>query len=155
LPYWLYLHDVLDRWTITGRPVEVRVSSSDAGTGQRRSTAESIEQMLWGQSSRSWARSLYGLDETGVRLRSSYWGVPAGTSADPVARSAPPQPRLAIESPAAGADTTATDSTADAQAQPEELPSRWVLYGRGLVREVPWYPLAIRPIGPARPPGPP
>lgn len=77
LPYWMYLHDTLGRWTVTGRWVQVAPSSA---TSDRTSSVSSnrIEDMLWRGDASAYIRSLYSLTPGGTALANGYWGVPAG-----------------------------------------------------------------------------
>lgn len=124
-PYWLYLHDVLDRWTITGRHVEVPAIASEDRTGPPGGAggAVSIERMLWQGDDEDYARTLYGLHPSGTRMASSYWGVwpesvAAPVSADSVSRT--------VATPAPPGDT-------------EPRPHRVGLYVRSLGIVVPGF----------------
>lgn len=83
-PYWVYIHDATGRWSLTGRGVAPaqaaaqRVRESGQGTG----AAGTIERMLWADD-RSYERYLYGLDPSGLRMQSAYWGVAPDTAAAP------------------------------------------------------------------------
>ncbi len=76
-PYFLYLHDALGRWALTGRGVAVgihavaRTATEGATTGER-----TIEQMLWEGEDHPYARQLYRLDPSDTRMANAYWGVP-------------------------------------------------------------------------------
>jgi hypothetical protein len=74
-PYWSYLHSTTGEWALTGRGIRpganaARMVSSD-DRGQSTST---IENMLWADDD-AYVKRLYGLDQTGLRLKSDYWGV--------------------------------------------------------------------------------
>ncbi|MGK7312479.1 MAG: hypothetical protein ACN0LA_09590, partial [Candidatus Longimicrobiales bacterium M2_2A_002] len=74
-PYWLYIHDVSGEWSLTGRGVALpTVVAGPEGTPARPGAARVIERMLW-EDDEAYRDRLYGLDATGLRLRSSYWGV--------------------------------------------------------------------------------
>ena len=74
-PYWLYIHDVSGDWSLTGRGVGLpTVTAGPEGTPSRPGAARVIERMLW-EDDEAYRDRLYGLDASGLRLRSSYWGV--------------------------------------------------------------------------------
>lgn len=120
-PYWLYLHDTLDRWAISGRVVQLpTLRSSSPSQGQR--AASTIEVMLWENDQRSYMLRLYGLDASATRLSSSYWGVPrerAVTAVTP--RSA--APGGAASAAADTADGAPTAALRAAQEQPAARPA--------------------------------
>ena len=84
-PYWLYIHDVSGHWSLTGRGVSLPAVAAGSGGTERSGAARVIERMLW-QDDAAYQERLYGLDPTGLRLRSDYWGVqpaaPAGPATD-------------------------------------------------------------------------
>jgi 4-amino-4-deoxy-L-arabinose transferase-like glycosyltransferase len=147
-PYWIYLHDVLGRWAVTGRGIVVtrmetqqppRPGSARAG-GEEAGPTEAIEQMLWRGDATRYVQRLYALDATGLRLASDYWGVQqsAAASAQPTA----PAPPAAPVDPAA-----APARTAEAAPAGEAPASRFRLYGRALSWILPWYTLPLLLIG--------
>ena len=73
-PYWLYLHDALGRWAITGRWVQV-VPSVTSSARDTRTSSNRIESMLWRGEDEAYIRRLYALDATGTRLANGYWGM--------------------------------------------------------------------------------
>jgi hypothetical protein len=83
-PYWVYLHDVTGEWGLTGRGINpaANVAKMVSG-GQRGGATSTIEDMLWFDDD-AYVQRLYGLDESGLRLGSDYWGVyPEEVSAAP------------------------------------------------------------------------
>ncbi|MFW6079923.1 MAG: ArnT family glycosyltransferase, partial [Gemmatimonadota bacterium] len=75
-PYWVYLHDTLGRWALTGRAVSVsRVADTGSGGGDATERLGLIERMLW-QDDDDYVETLYALDATGTRLANGYWGLP-------------------------------------------------------------------------------
>lgn len=106
-PYWLYINQVTDQWALTGRGVHpvATVVGAAAGEAHARSSSNVIERMLWADD-QAYERYLYGLDPSGVRLRSDYWGVqPASTIPTedvPEEASAPPLPTGAADIPRDG-----------------------------------------------------
>jgi hypothetical protein len=170
-PYWLYLHDTMGRWALTGRAVELpamrtesaNATAGDAARARTGGAASAIERMLWQDDNRPYVRALYGLDESGTRLRSTYWGIPKATpeqSAMPAAALTPSAPDpVAAFTPSAQESTavltpSATESAAAAtpsagesapaatpaagSAQPER-PGRGALYVRSLLAISPWF----------------
>ncbi|HSK19340.1 MAG TPA: glycosyltransferase family 39 protein [Longimicrobiales bacterium] len=140
-PYWLYLHDAMGRWTITGRGVEVVVPrrATDAATAAESpppgSAATGIERMLWEEGQRSYMYSLYALDASATHLASSYWGIPDEDAAATQARNAAVEPTA----PRAGSPAPVADAASPAAAQNDTLPGRWTLYVRALTTAIPWY----------------
>lgn len=135
-PYWIYLHDVLDRWTLTGRAIELSAPAARGGSAPAAApsgAAATIEHMLWGGDEKPYVQVLYGLHPSGTRLASTYWGVPDRTAAAPGAagaRVAPvPPPEVQPAGPA---------SLPEPPLQPRRA-SRLELYLRALGRVVPWY----------------
>lgn len=77
-PYWSYIHGVTGEWHLTGRGVSPGSNAVRVITGAGRSGAPAtIEGMLW-RDDDTYIQRLYGLDETGLRLGSDYWGVYPG-----------------------------------------------------------------------------
>jgi 4-amino-4-deoxy-L-arabinose transferase-like glycosyltransferase len=166
-PYWLYLHDTMGRWALTGRAVELpamRTESANATAGEAArartgGAASAIERMLWQDDNRPYVRALYGLDESGTRLRSTYWGIPKETadeSALPAAALTPSTPDSAAAltpsaAESAAAATSAQESAAPATsavaaAQPER-PGRGRLYVRSLLAISPWFMWLLAVVG--------
>ena len=74
-PYWAYLHEVTGEWGLTGRGIHPAANVATMVSGvERGGSSSTIEDMLWTDDD-SYVRRLYGLDESGLRLRSDYWGV--------------------------------------------------------------------------------
>jgi 4-amino-4-deoxy-L-arabinose transferase-like glycosyltransferase len=156
-PYWLYLHDTLGRWTITGRGVAapgvlagVRSNSPVSGGS---GPAATIERMLWAGDATDYLQRLYSLDPSGTRLASDYWGVPA-RPVTLVAVPAADQMRDAQRYPSNELDTarrverrsvTGPEGSAAIHRQApgtgaiQPAPPRPVLYGRALAQIVPWF----------------
>jgi hypothetical protein len=128
-PYWIYLHDALGRWTITGRDVPIasapaHIASSSAGAGPR-----PVDDMLWGDDG-EYARTLYALAPNGRHLADPYWGIqPQSAVSDALARTTP-----LVDAHDAGA----TSSAEPGRAVPAS-PGRIALYSRALGRIVPVY----------------
>ncbi|MBI4541228.1 MAG: glycosyltransferase family 39 protein [Gemmatimonadetes bacterium] len=132
LPYWLYLHDALGRWTLTGRGVRVELPAG-AGTQGRQPGDPSviIERMLWGDDETPYLRNLYSLAPSGTRLLSPYWGV------------APADDAQVERKPEGGGRAEGAPGTAGLQGGGviEGRPAlrRLVFYGRALGIGVPWF----------------
>lgn len=93
IPYWSYIHDVSGQWSITGRGVALPAVSTGAGAA-RSDAARTVERMLW-EDDEAYRERLYGLDATGLRLRSSYWGVPQQAPGGTTGTTTNPGPRQA------------------------------------------------------------
>lgn len=97
MPYWSYLHDVTGRWTLTGRGIAPAEAAAQVASGSERGgPAGTIERMLW-HNDRAYERILYGLDPSGLRMQSEYWGLypdplppHAAPAAAPVSEADPP-----------------------------------------------------------------
>ncbi len=91
-PYWSYLHQVTGEWTLTGRGISPGENALNlvAGEGQGRSSSR-IEGMLW-TGDDAYIRFLYGLDPSGTRLRSDYWGVYPESTGSPEVTGSPEDP---------------------------------------------------------------
>lgn len=155
-PYWLYLHDAMGRWTITGRGVEVVVprTATESATGAESppsgGAATGIERMLWEEGQRSYMYSLYALDDSATRLASSYWGIPdedavaeshsaAAESAAPMAQGAAPPTVPQSPAPMTQRPAPVSAPASPAAAPNDALPGRWTLYVRALATAIPWY----------------
>jgi hypothetical protein len=170
-PYWFYLHDTFGRWALSGRMVELPAARAPATatggddvdtqptTPRAGAAATGIERMLWQNDNKPYVRFLYGLDESGTRLVSTYWGIPADPVRIAPAGSAPtrlpgesPEPALRAAreagAPAASPEPgTAADATQDQSAGTARTPGRWALYARSLGTVVPWFAWPLMIIG--------
>jgi len=124
-PYWIYLHDALGRWTLTGREVAAAPALRDAAAGST-SGSRVIDDMLWDRGGATYIETLYALDASGTRLANGYWGVP-DTS------------RARIVLPPSAAPAPATPQRATGPAPAPAPPSRVSLYVQSLGRIVPLY----------------
>ncbi|HUF12919.1 MAG TPA: glycosyltransferase family 39 protein [Longimicrobiales bacterium] len=117
-PYWIYLHDQLGRWAISGRGVQV-VAPAPADGGPRGGAPSSgIERMLW-QDDESYIWALYSLDASGTALASTYWGIP-DADAPPTAEPEPDGLSGQEPEPASGAsDDVVTVDARDAASSNE------------------------------------
>lgn len=115
-PYWLYLHETTGRWTLTGRGVAPAAAAAQlAGAPVRSGAARTIERMLWSDDT-AYERRLYGLDASGLRLRSGYWGVyPDAPPAPDETTPAQPEPPAGgpAPGPAPGPEEVAASPSAD------------------------------------------
>jgi hypothetical protein len=143
-PYWVYLHGTLDRWTLTGRWVEV----APALAAPPRAASEGgnrVEDMLWGGDDSEYVRALYSLDASGTRLANGYWGVPDPATAAPPAPPTPAAPAPAAtpaeESPTVVLERTESETAAAGRpAQTGAAASSWLWrYAAALGIVVPWY----------------
>lgn len=120
-PYWGYLHSVTGEWSLTGRGINAAANAAKVVAGARRGgSSATIEGMLWADDE-AYVQRLYGLDDSGRRLRSDYWGVyPPSTE---------PPPASEGERPPSGE----TPRGATAQAAPARaIPSLPLLYVRAM-----------------------
>lgn len=154
-PYSLYLHDVTGHWALTGRGISTR-SVVSAVAPERTGAASTIERMLW-QDDRSYEERLYGLDASGLRLRSEYWGVQPPPPTGPAAATEPGVTPGETGGETRGATTPggpgpAASSTAPPSTAP---PSTAGLYLRALGQILPLllWPFVILGAFRSRPPG--
>lgn len=172
-PYWLYIHDVSGQWSVTGRGVGLPTVST-AARPARSSAARTIERMLW-EDDEAYRDRLYGLDDTGLRLRSDYWGVAERQQAAPStargqsgadgagagtpgAETAGERPSVEADAsgatPGAGTGPDAPTRTGQAAARPDDAPSPLILYVRSMGRILPlllWLFVVLGAIGPRAP----
>jgi hypothetical protein len=123
VPYWLFLHDALGRWTLTGRDVAAVPAIQSAATAPA-GGSRVIDDMLWDGDAAEYTRTLYSLDASGTRLANGYWGIPVAT---PVT---PPPLQAAPASPVA-------DTAAARQETPSSSLRLPLLYVRALGRVAP------------------
>jgi 4-amino-4-deoxy-L-arabinose transferase-like glycosyltransferase len=132
-PYLGYLHGALGRWALSGR---VQAASS-LGAGapsaveSARSGGRVLEDFVWQGEPDAFLRGLYGLDASGTRMASQYWGVH---------REPPPPPseKPPSEPAATGSATAAPDSGA-----PPVRRGALGVWWRGVTAVVPWWFLAV------------
>lgn len=149
-PYWIYLHDTLGRWTLSGRHVQLAATSrASQGGGARGTTAtERIERMLWQSDDEEYARSLYGLHPSGTRLASGYWGIwpdspDLGATTSPVPEEPGDPARGDSDGPTpwdpVPGEPVPDDAASDAgpPSGPDRVPTRLWLYFRALGVVVP------------------
>lgn len=138
-PYWLYLHDSLGRWTITGRGVQVTprvvVPTRTAGARPNR-----IETMLWEGDASSYIQRLYALDSSGTALAARYWGVQPDDGAPDDGASDDGAPGPAAAGVADTVGSAADTAEAGARGPSDASASPWLLrYARALGVAFPWY----------------
>lgn len=134
-PYWIYLHDALGRWTLTGRGVQVTAPRSTSAAGDNEGApAGRIERMLWEDGQRAYMYSLYSLDPSGTRLASAYWGIPQSPQMPNVSAAA----RTAY-APVVLPEPAISDTVPPAGNASAPRPGRWSLYARALAVVAPWY----------------
>jgi 4-amino-4-deoxy-L-arabinose transferase-like glycosyltransferase len=99
-PYLVYLHSALGRWALSGR-VQAAATAGAATTSlveNARSGGKALEAFVWQGRPEAFVQAMYGLDATGSRMASQYWGVrPGPASSAEMARPAPAAP-ASIES---------------------------------------------------------
>lgn len=133
-PYWLYLHDVTGDWSLTGRGVTAASAASAATPGGRTGAARTIERMLW-QDDPAYQQRLYGLDGTGLRLASTYWGV----YQEPLAEDVRQETEDRAANPADTAPSAVVEPPPARSARPAQppTPSTLALYFRSMGRILP------------------
>jgi 4-amino-4-deoxy-L-arabinose transferase-like glycosyltransferase len=127
-PYLVYLHRELGRWALSGRVQAAAVGAAEAPSAVEgaRSGGQVLSAFVWQGESDAFLRALYGLDPSGTRMASQYWGVQRGSAPAPAEAPAPP----------AAADTARPVSAA---------PRRGVLrvWWDGVTAVVPWWLLLL------------
>ena len=77
-PYLLYLHRALGRWALSGR-VQAAAGAApaepQAELARARAGGDVLTAFTWQGEGEAFYRALYGLDATGSRMLSQYWGV--------------------------------------------------------------------------------
>lgn len=129
-PYWFHVHEVTGRWALTGRGVAAPAAAVEGltgGGGGRVGPAAVIESMLWSDG-KAYERYLYGLDRSGLRLQSDYWGVYPEPEPRPHDAQAA---RAAAPASAPAADPPPGSAAGAAEAAPER-PPLLRLYARSL-----------------------
>ncbi|HEX6939665.1 MAG TPA: hypothetical protein VF158_09650, partial [Longimicrobiales bacterium] len=156
-PYWVYLHDALGRWALTGRHLPAAIAPrAERSADVRGADAKArIERMLWQSDDEGYARSLYGLHPSGTRMASTYWGVwpempdseattspmPPEVAAPPapgsVAGAAHPEPGAAVREASAPPGAGGPAPQPDAMGARDPAPPRPWLFARALGIVVP------------------
>jgi 4-amino-4-deoxy-L-arabinose transferase-like glycosyltransferase len=88
-PYLLYLHRSLGRWAVSGRVQAAAApgaGDSPSAVAGARSGGQVLSAFVWQGKPDAFLRALYGLDPSGTRMASQYWGVRRDT--------APPSPSV-------------------------------------------------------------
>jgi hypothetical protein len=130
-PYLLYLHGTLGRWAVSGRVQAVGGGGGGAATAvaNARSGGQVLDEFVWqGQPDAFW-RALNGLDASGRRMASQYWGVQRA-AAVPV-----PAPVDTGAVPSGGETGRATPGAASAPERRGPL----AVWRAGLAAVVPWW----------------
>jgi 4-amino-4-deoxy-L-arabinose transferase-like glycosyltransferase len=128
-PYLLYLHGTLGRWVVSGRvqaASEVGEEAPSAVQGARRG-GQVLEEFVWQGRPDAFLQALYGLDPSGTRMASQYWGVHR-EAAPPAAAPAPPS---------GPADSAAAAAAPAARAAPRRGAAD--VWRHGLAAVVPWW----------------
>ena len=135
-PYLAYLHGALGRWALSGR-----VQAAAAGGGGTPSAVESarsggrvLEGFVWQGEPDAFLRSLYGLDPSGTRMASQYWGVARG-AAPTVATAVSPGSPSSVEAAAPQSEIVPAPDTAPTAARRSALTVWW----QGVGAVVPWW----------------
>jgi 4-amino-4-deoxy-L-arabinose transferase-like glycosyltransferase len=89
-PYLGYLHAALGRWALSGRVQAASAAGRDAPSAleSARTGGNVLAGFVWQGEPDAFLRALYGLDPSGTRMASQYWGVDGRAEAG--AAAAPP-----------------------------------------------------------------
>jgi 4-amino-4-deoxy-L-arabinose transferase-like glycosyltransferase len=145
-PYLGYLRWALGRWAVSGRVQAASSAGAQApsAVASARSGGEVLEAFVWQGQPDAFVRAMYGLDASGTRMASQYWGVErrhAGsadsapvTAADDAAVTVPPPP-----------------ASRPSPRPPPDAPQRGVaaVWWEGVAAVVPWWLGAVALIGAA------
>ena len=77
-PYLVYLHRELGRWAVSGRvqaAAATGAGESPSAVAGARSGGQVLSAFVWQGKPDAFLRALYGLDASGTRMASQYWGV--------------------------------------------------------------------------------
>jgi 4-amino-4-deoxy-L-arabinose transferase-like glycosyltransferase len=133
-PYLLYLHTTLGRWAVSGRVQAASQAGEDAPTAVQgaRSGGQALDAFVWQGRPDAFLQALYGLDPSGTRMASQYWGV---------------HREAAPERPAARSGSV--DSVRAAPLPAASPPRRGAaeVWHRGLAAVVPWWLAALALVG--------
>jgi 4-amino-4-deoxy-L-arabinose transferase-like glycosyltransferase len=136
-PYLGYLHSALGRWAVSGRVQ----AASHAGAAtpsiveSARSGGSTLDAFVWQGRPEAFVQAMYGLDPTGTRMVSQYWGIRAA----PV----PPAPGASTAAPVAAAP-----ATADSSARPApSARSAGRVWWQGITAVVPWWLVTLALVG--------
>ena len=128
-PYLCYLHSALGRWGVSGRVQAVSTAGGAtlSAVENARSGGKTLEAFVWQGRPEAFVQAMYGLDPTGTRMASQYWGV----------RPEPPAPAAApVAAPAAA--VTAPRAESAAVASPARR-SPLLVWWQGITTVVPWW----------------
>ncbi len=142
-PYLGYLHRMLGRWALSGRVQAVSASGAamPSAVETARTGGRALEGFVWQGEPEAFLRSLYGLDPSGTRMASQYWGVdrrPPPAASPPAASPAPPSAGSTAPGPAPA-------SSGDAAAPPHRSAPR--VWWEGLTAVAPWWLLGVAVVG--------
>lgn len=132
LPYFVYLHSTLGRWTVSGR-VQAAAGQAPQPDAElvRTRRREALQSFVWGGDREALWRALYAIDPSGTRMRSQYWGV------------APAPERAAV----AAAVARAAAAEAEAQSPEPDLPPLWRQVLRALWIDLSWWLIVLGAAG--------
>jgi hypothetical protein len=135
-PYLFYLRSTLGRWAVSGRvqAASARGAELQTAASGARAGGEVLQAFVWQGDPDAFLRALYGLDATGTRMASQYWGVRRDTGG------------TAAPEPSAHADGRAAPDTA----RPAPAAVRrgaLQVWRQGLAAVVPWWFGAIALFG--------
>ena len=135
-PYLLYLHATLGRWAVSGRVQAASEAGEETPSAVQgaRSGGQVLEQFVWQGRPAAFLQALYGLDASGTRMASQYWGV----HREPLS---PTLPAASAPLPAAAPSSSPPPAVPAAPAAPAR--SAWAVWRQGLAAVVPWWMAAL------------
>jgi 4-amino-4-deoxy-L-arabinose transferase-like glycosyltransferase len=131
-PYLLYLHRELGRWALSGR-VQAAAVGPQAEPAQAARGGDVLTAFTWQGEGEAFYRALYGLDATGTRMRSQYWGIHHGGG----------QRNARLPTPGPEPSTPTADSVR-APTVRRSLPRIW---WDGVTAVTPWWLLTVALVG--------
>jgi 4-amino-4-deoxy-L-arabinose transferase-like glycosyltransferase len=134
-PYLVYLHRELGRWAVSGRvqaAAATGAGESPSAIADARSGGQVLSAFVWQGKPDAFLRALSGLDASGTRMASQYWGVRRDT--------APPSPSV----PQGSASRPGPVSESGFAPPPRGALRVW---WEGINAVTPWWLLAIALLG--------
>ena len=134
-PYLVYLHRELGRWALSGRvqAAEARGAVTPSAVESAHAGGTALEAFVWQGQPDAFVRSMYGLDPTGTRMASQYWGVHRDDAAAPSGGAAPTPPA------GTGAPALTAVTSPQVPPRPEARRSTLAVWWQGVTAAVPWW----------------
>ena len=111
-----------------------RVPATPSAVQSARSAGEILDAFVWRGRPQAFLGAMYGLDATGTRMTSQYWGVHRAPPPGPASAPAPSRPAQPAAAPAASGDSA---RGTEAAAEPEV--GAIAVWWRGLGAVIPWW----------------